>query len=54
MQSHQKKSGVAINKSIKRQKRTSSNENNSVYPENLTILNCMYVIPELSKLSDKN
>ena len=50
MQSHQKKSGVAVNNSVKRQKSTSSNENNSVYPENLTLLKCMYVIPELSKL----
>ena len=41
MQSHQKKSGVAVNNSVKRQKSTSSNENNSVYPENLTLR--MYV-----------
>lgn len=47
MQSQQKESGVAINNSIKRQERTSSNENNSVYPENPTVLKCMYIIPEL-------
>lgn len=52
MQSQQKESGVAINNSIKRQERTSSNENNSVYPENPTVLKCMYNT-RVAKTSDK-
>ena len=47
MQSQQKKRGLATNNSIQRQKRTSSKENYSVYPENPTVLKCMYIIPEL-------